>query len=359
LILYVLRYWPALTETFVAREVAELTRRGVPVAVASLGTRADSELSEPSPVPTFDARAAGPLATWSSRARNRHPALTRLADEQSPKAAARAAWLAERSGVSRTHAHFCGEAAEVARAVAEVAGVPFSVTVHAADLFKPRPSLPDLLRAARPVVTVCEHHRRWIEREYGVRAEIVRCGVDPVFFDVTPSSPSDVLRVIAVARDVPKKGLDLLAAAVRQDPGPISLRLVSDADRLAGDRITTGLLRPSQVPAALTAADVFALPCRQSPDGDRDGIPVALLEAMAAGLPVITTAVAGIPEVVDDEVGWLLPPDDPSALSTALRQARDPLERVRRGRAARARIASRGLTVSAQVDGILRSWDLA
>ena len=119
------------------------------------------------------------------------------------------------------------------------------------------------------------------------------------------------------------------------------LTLVGDAPASwSSDRITVKMLPPSQIPAALAEAQVFALPCRIADSGDRDGIPVAMMEAMAAGLPVVTTPVSGIPELVDDTVGWLVPTDDvptlrqtlerittqpESALRTALFAARKPL----------------------------------
>ncbi|MEQ1571803.1 MAG: glycosyltransferase family 4 protein, partial [Myxococcota bacterium] len=249
------------------------------------------------------------------------------------------------------HAHFVGEAAEFARVVASVAGVPWSVTAHAVDLFVPRPTVPELLRAARPAITVCEHHRAYVARTYGVEVAVVRCGVPLEVPRADPGAPG--LRVVCVARDVPKKGLDALVDAVRAVPGA-TLRLVSDATRLAGPGVAVGPLRPSEVPAALAAATLFALPCRIAPNGDRDGIPVALLEAMAAGLPVMSTRVSGVPEVVDDAVGWLIPPDDPQALVAALTAALDPSERARRGEAARARVS--GWSIDAQVDGLLAAW---
>ena len=82
-----------------------------------------------------------------------------------------------------------------------------------------------------------------------------------------------------------------------------------------------GLFESVEHEGALAGAQVFALPCTVAPDGDRDGIPVSLIEAMAAGLPVITSPVAGIGELVDEEVGWLVPPGDERALRGALRDA--------------------------------------
>jgi glycosyltransferase involved in cell wall biosynthesis len=117
-----------------------------------------------------------------------------------------------------------------------------------------------------------------------------------------------------------------------------------------------GSLSPEDVPAALALAHGFVLPCRVAPDGDRDGIPVSILEAMAAGLPVVATAVSGIPEAVDDEVGWLVPPADPGALAAAMQAAaRSPSERARRGAAALVR-AEAGGGVERQVDELLAAF---
>jgi glycosyltransferase involved in cell wall biosynthesis len=101
---------------------------------------------------------------------------------------------------------------------------------------------------------------------------------------------------------------------------------------------------------------VLVLPCQRAPDGDLDGVPVALMEALAAGRPVITTPVSGIPELVDEEVGWLVPPGSAPALAEALCAAADPAERLRRGAAGPARLHERSFTISAQVSSVLASW---
>lgn len=352
MILYVLRYYPTLSETFVYREIAELQRRGRSIAVAALGERADGALQDELPdVPVLRAPRL-PLTPPPSAD------LWWLARRQRVVRALRAGWMARRArslGVRRVHVHFAGEAAETGLVIARALGVPFSVTTHAVDLFRPRPSLPRVLREARPVLTVAEHHRRHLADRWGVEATVVRMGVDPLRFAPADPTPGARLRVVCVARYAPKKGVDALVRAVGADPH-LELRLVCDAPHLGSPRVRVGALPPSRVPAALREAHVFALPCVVAPDGDRDGVPVALLEAMACGLPVITSAVAGIPEIVDDTVGWLLPPGDEAALREALRAARDPAERARRGRAARERILHRRLTVEAQVDALLAAW---
>ncbi|MFZ5481278.1 MAG: glycosyltransferase [Myxococcota bacterium] len=334
MILYVLRYWPTLTETFVHDEIRGLRAAGVDVELAAMDPRGDPHTEAP-PAPV---RVRPHRWGWLR-------ALPSLVVEwlRGPTLDRRVLWLAtEVRRAKRVHVHFAGEAAAQVRAACLRAGVPYSLTVHAVDLFKPRPDLGDVLRDAAAVVTISEHNRRWLRETYGVESSIVRYGVDLARF--ARGEPADPPVVLSVGRWVPKKGLDTLAEAARRLGRRAVVRLVSDAPKLDGVEVA-GLLPREGVREALAAATVFALPCRRAPDGDLDGIPVAMIEAMAAGLPVITTPVSGIPELVDDEVGWLVPPDDPDALAAAMRAALDdPAEARRRGEAGRARVRARGYT---------------
>ncbi|MBT3223982.1 MAG: glycosyltransferase family 4 protein [Proteobacteria bacterium] len=271
--------------------------------------------------------------------------------------------MAKRLGAHRLHAHFLGEPAEWAMGAAMSVGLPFSVSVHANGLYRPRPSIQAVIQAASPVIAVADYHRGLIDK-YGATAKVIRCGVDLRQFPLAQVNlqPGDIrtdpLRVVSVARWVPKKGLEDLVWAVRNCSKPISLRLVSNVpSSWSAPNIKVGFLPPSQVPATLAASQLFALPCRIAPNGDHDTIPVSLMEAMAAGLPVLTTPVGGIAELVDEDVGWLVPPNDAPALSTALQEiAESPEERYQRGRAGRKRIIDRMYTVERQVDELLAAW---
>lgn len=340
MILYVLRYFPTLTETFVHQEIRGLAAAGVPVALAAFDPR-DDPGATPIGVPFFPQphrwgwlRAFVPMAfEWLRR-----PGWVPI----------RVLWLTTIvRRVRRVHVHFAGEAAEWTRLACARAGVPYSVTVHAVDMFKPRAGLREVLRDAAVVVTISEYNRKAILENYGIAAEIVRYGVRVEALG--PPDPASPPVILAVGRWVPKKGLDTLAAVAPRLNRAATVRFVSDAPALPGVDVV-GLRPHAEIPALLRGASLFVLPCRRAPDGDLDGLPVAIIEAMASGLPIITTAVSGIPELVDAEVGWIVPPDDEAALLDAIRDALDhPEEAARRGRAGRERVIARGFTHATSV----------
>lgn len=354
MILYVLRYWPTRTETFVHDEIRAVAAAGRAVELAAFDPREGSADDPPAPVHPRPHRWG--WLPWLG---------TLIVEALRGPARPRVLWLAallRRRAARQAHVHFAGEAAVDTRAACARVGIPYSVTVHAADLFKPHPALGETLRAAAAVATISEHNRRVLADRYGVAAAVVRCGVSvPAASGAAPDSEAGP-RVLAVGRWVPKKGLDLyatlpaaLAAAV---PGA-RFDLVSDAPALPGVTVH-GLLPHAEVLARIAAADLVVLPCRRAPDGDLDGIPVVLLEALAAGVPVVTTDVSGIPEVIDAEVGWVVPPDDAPALVAAVTEAlRDPGERRRRGAAGPARLRARGFDRATATAAVLEILDRA
>ena len=357
-VLYVLRYWPTLTETFVYREIAGLLRRGVEVEVLGIDARQDGSLQDELPPvvvhrPPRGVGTAAGGAAWLSEGCPRW-GLRR-------KDAVRASWagsLARQRGVTRIHAHFAGEPAAWAAIAARVAGVPFSVTVHASDLYRRDLSSEDIevLGLAAPLVTISEYNQRYLAEHHGLSARLVRTGLPDRAARTPVRGATTPMRVVSIGRWVPKKGLDLLLRALEITGLPA--RIVSEIpDEWAVEGVVAGALPPSAVEGVLADADVFVLPCRIAPDGDRDGIPVVLLEAMAAGLPVITTPVSGIPELVDESVGWLIPPDDVDALVSCLRaveQQPDLLEA--KGRAGRNRVC-RDWTLDGQLERLTQLWE--
>jgi colanic acid/amylovoran biosynthesis glycosyltransferase len=361
-VLYILRYFPTLSETFVNLEIEELRAQGIEVEVASLGTRADSALAHPPDVPVH--RIPRRLAPWTRRGPASSPGARWLAGQQRPRDVRRYRWLAAqmaRIQPDRIHVHFAGEAAEFAHALHLDTGHPVSLMLHAVDLFKPRPSMPTLVRSATPALTIAAHHQAHLQAK-GLQAKLLHCG--PRLADWRlPPPPEGPIRALTVARAVPKKGLDTLLAAWVDAPKDAELTLISDLQ--AGTTAVGGLpprvrllplCPPDGVRAALAASNLFILPCQRAPDGDMDGIPIVLMEALAACRPIISTPVSGIPELMDGSIGWWTEPEDPAALAAAIRAADDSGARRSRGLAGPGRLRSRGFTLTDQVAGLRAYW---
>ena len=302
-ILYLLRYFPTLTETFVYEEIKALQSRGYHISIASMGSRADGMLSDA--LPQADVLSI-PRRPLKGRLNQQGAGAVWLRQHQRPKDVARFSWLVQaiQNRFDHIHVHFAGEAAEFAHAVFLETGIPYTVTVHI-DLFRPRLSMAEVLSKAQKVLTICTHHQDYLA-ELGIHASVVRCGPDLERWTHSPL-PSGPIQALTVARDVPKKGLDNLLQAWESVPSQSKLMLVSDIQRpkYPSGVMTLGLQPPSQIQQLMAACNLFILPCRKASDGDMDGIPVALMEALASGRPVITTSVSGIPELVDEKVGWM------------------------------------------------------
>ncbi|HNH46868.1 MAG TPA: glycosyltransferase [Myxococcota bacterium] len=351
MILYVLRYFPTLTETFAHDELRGVAAAGVPVALAAFGSRADPG-TEPLGHPVYHPPHRWGWLPWL-------PALLLEWFRSPGYVLPRVLWLAvllRRLQVQRVHVHFAGEAAEWAAAAAARVGLPVGITVHAVDLFKPRPGLGRLLAQAHPLVTISAYNQAWIDRVYGRKAALVPCGVR--LREPKVRAPATPPVFLSAGRWVPKKGFPILMDAMVGLPA--TLELYSDLPPLPPPPpsvVPKGLRPRAELHAAMDRATAFVLPCVVAPDGDQDGIPVVILEAMAAGLPVVTTAVSGIPELVDNEVGWLLPPGDVEALRAALWEVlKNPEEAAERGRRGRARVEQQGRSLQAQVHGMLELW---
>lgn len=245
-----------------------------------------------------------------------------------------------RADVAHLHVHFANAPATVAMYASQATGIPFSITAHANDLYVEGSLLAEKARRSTGLATISEVNRRFLRGLPGVPHEqvhVVRCGVDTRSFEARTQTPGGPVRLLAVGRLVGKKGFDLLLRALAERShalpewrldviggGPEEERLERLAIELdLFDRVEFHGARPtSEVRGALAAATAFVLPCRRDPSGDVDGIPVALMEAMASGVPVISTALSGIPELIEDgEDGWLAQPGDVASLADVLERA--------------------------------------
>ncbi|HEY1478486.1 MAG TPA: glycosyltransferase, partial [Gaiellales bacterium] len=215
--------------------------------------------------------------------------------------------------------------------------IPYSFGVHARDVRKVAPA--ELRRRAHRAACVIACNRdavRELER-IDVTPELVPHGVDVRRFAPAPLAERGPLRLLAVGRCVEKKGFAVLIEAVAGLEVAFDLQIIGDGPLRAAlersvaarglvDRVRfAGSLTHHELPAAYAAADVVVAPSIEDADGDRDGLPNVVLEAMASGRPVIASEIAAIASAVrDGETGLLVAPGDPLALRAALeRVARD------------------------------------
>jgi glycosyltransferase involved in cell wall biosynthesis len=253
-------------------------------------------------------------------------------------------------GVRHLHAHFCHGATTVAWLASMMTGLSFSFTAHAKDIYceslNPSGLLRRKMRAARFVVTCTDANREHLLKvEPGARVRCVYHGLNAEFTELLGGTDGAALpslarvgkrlRALGVGRLVEKKGFDVMVEAcgiLRRREVPFEAVIVGehgeheaeirrriDALGLADSVRLAGPMEQTKLFEEYRSAGVFCLPCRVLENGDRDGIPNVLMEAMACGLPVVTTPVSGIPEIIRDGFnGRLVPPDDPTALADAL-----------------------------------------
>ena len=246
--------------------------------------------------------------------------------------------------VEHVHAHFATYPALAAWLAGRLMGVPYSFTAHAHDIYVDQLHLATLVREAKAIAVISEFNRAFLA-PYGAGREtparLVRCGVAPAAYAFRLRAlPSEgPVRAICVATLNELKGhsvlLDALASGGSQldrvqlelvGSGPLeeSLRDRVAALGLADRARFHGTRSEDEVANMLDAADLFVLPSVVAGNGRMDGIPVALMEAMATGLPVIASRLSGIPELVrDGETGLLASPGDAADLARALREALD------------------------------------
>lgn len=369
-VVYVVGHYPRLSQTFVTNEVAELRRQGVDVEVVALNPGDDGVAEQPSVVvsTSFEDRVAQRAAL--RRLARQHPlrfvrflaAVRTLKlemgsqDDQVPwrKVPLLAEQLASRP-IGALHAHFAWNGAAAAMLLAKVLDVPWSVTLHANDIFARLRNLEPKLRDAAHLVTVCRYNERWLADHHTLVRPVhqVVCGVE-----LPPARERSIdVDVVAVGRLVEKKGFDLLidaAAQLRASHPDLRVEIVGEGklreklekqitDLGVGDVVhLRGALGHEETLERIAAARVFCLPCRIAGDGDRDSMPVVIKEAMARGVAVVAADVVAVPEMVDDSCGALVPPEDAAALASALaRVLDDPATAERLGAAGRARVEER------------------
>jgi colanic acid/amylovoran biosynthesis glycosyltransferase len=382
-IAYIAQLFPSLSMTFVYREVEALREKGTDIATFSIWKPGRDQLSAEAQhlvdstsyvLPVVWSRflvthlrtmVTQPLRYWGT--------LFFLLTQPGERLKSRirtfyhfceAVYLApevRRRGVDHIHSHFALNSATVAMVIARLLDIPFSFTAHANDIFRDPILLKQKIQAARFIIVISEYNREYLydiapQPETARKMHIVRYGVDVHHF--SPSgrrTQNERPVVLAVSRLAEKKGLSYLIKACKRlvdakydfrclvvggGPQEPLLRQLISKNNLASYVSLEGVVFQEHLRVYLEQADVFVLPCIVAADGDRDGIPNTLIEAMAMGIPALSTKVSGIPELIEHErTGLLVPEKDERALAEALGRLLDdePL-RLRLGRAGRQRV---------------------
>lgn len=368
-VVYVVSLFPCWSETFIVREIHELIRLGVDVRILSLKHPCE-QLVQSDALALLDRvvyppRGSRLLRAWLSSAL-RQPVRTvaeltglvrGLAGQPQALAKSLVVWLRTLAMLpelrhiapTHVHAHWATYPSTAAMWFSGRTGVPFSFTAHAHDIFLEDHLLASKLQTAAFGVTISVFNRDYLAQRISPQAvqrmRIVHCGVSPAQYAFRTGGRI-AGRVLAVGRLDAIKGfphlIDACALLQRRGvafdcqiigEGPLRAALQAQIDRLGlGAQVRLlGACKQETVREHLHAASVFVLPSVVTPEGDRDGIPVALMEAMACGAPVVSTRVSGIPELIEHEInGLLAQPGDAEDLAQCLQRQLLEVDQARR-----------------------------
>lgn len=345
-IAYIAGQFPLRSETFVYREVRELRKKGWNVVCVSLHPSTD-------PPDRCDDLTTDLITVYAPAGRIRGLAVAGLADALSPgeptrltdrlklayqaRAAASLARQLARRNIQHIHCHFAHAPTTVGMYAAKYLHVPFSFTGHANDLFQRRILLKRKLQRAKFVSCISNEHRKLYQSIFfrpDQAYPIIRCGVDVESFTTPPTVDSTRRpQILTVCRLVEKKGVDTLIRAFDQlsdfdaqlliagdGPQRNELEQLANQCRKKQNIHFLGAVSNEQVRQLLQSSTLFALPCRVDRHGDKDGIPVVLMEAMACGLPVVAGDLPAIRELVlHQQTGLLVDATTPLPAAEAIR----------------------------------------
>lgn len=390
-IAYIVSRFPSTTETFIAREMEAVRARGNDIELFAL-RRAPAAVQHPESS-SFTAHTPG-LAEllsahgyWLLRRPRRlgRVWMDALAGNRRSMGfllravvvVPTAAWFAQRcieSRIDHVHAHWATHSALAAWVIHRLTDLPFSITAHAHDVFVNKSMLDRKLDEAAFVAVISDFNARYLIERYPQEVDgklaVVRCGVSPERYSAADRvADPECLRLVCVASLEEYKGHAVLLNALAElqqegvpfratlvGDGPLRPLLVQRTEELGlADRVEfTGALSSDHVASHLREADAFVLPSIVTEAGKMEGIPVALMEAGAARLPLVASAISGIPELVaDGQTGLLVAPGDSAALAQALRAlAQSPALRERLGRAAQQQVLSE-FTIEKAADRLL------
>ncbi|AKK05715.1 glycosyltransferase [Corynebacterium mustelae] len=353
---YVLKVYPRFSETFIVTEILAREAIGDELTIFALRPTTDARfhpelarvraevkwIGRPFGAEDFWLRIGGAIKD-PEIAQNFHKILPKLATLgfSDVSQGIELAIKAKEEGITHLHAHFAALAGRMAWVASRLTGIPYTVTTHAKDIFHNSVNMDWLRRIcadADRVIAISQYNHNYLQQVLDGTGANISLQYNALELDRfpyhKPPELSEPLKVAAVGRLVPKKGFgDLIeAAAMLKEKGiPLEIFLggsgelkeelsqkIKDLD-LKDSISMLGPLNQEEVRDLLRRCHVFAAPCVPGTDGNIDGLPTVILESMACGTPVISTAVTGIPEVVrNDDTGLLLEPGNVPALAEAL-----------------------------------------
>jgi glycosyltransferase involved in cell wall biosynthesis len=359
-IAYMMSRFPHLPETFILREMIWVEKSGWPISLYPLicqeqpvlHKEAEAWLQRAKCYPYLSAEifrmnmkmfVRNPLkflSTWGQVV---------LGNIASPKFLLRALVLfpkivtiatkMEQEGVSHIHAHYATHPALAGWIIHQLTGISYSITVHAHDIYVDRPMLGPKLKAALFVVAISRYNQDFLAREVGEwvrkKTHVVHCGIDPQLYSQPQETQAEghPFRILAIGSLQPYKGFQYLIEACALLKIPFICQIIGGGELHAAltnliqqnnlqDRVKLlGAKTQQEVAQLLAQADCYVQPSVIQPNGKMEGIPVALMEAMAYGLPVIATKISGIPELVQPgKSGTLVPERSAVDLAEAITQ---------------------------------------
>lgn len=364
---YILKRYPRLSETFIVNEIQELQRQGIQVTILAQKNADEPVVHEAVrrlnvPVYYLPPPSAIPRKNWALRFLPSfyEQALVIAPDELRGNATAEdhmamiqaslVAPFLQHLGVNHIHAHFATWATSMASAVSKLTGIPYSFTAHAKDIYHESVDtklLVEKIAHARFVITVSDFNKNYLENiltSHGRQGRIIRLynGIDLTRFSPV-SGEKELQLIMGVGRLVEKKGFDDLIDAchiLKNRNQPFHCIIVGEGQErmvmekriaefsLEKEISLLGAKPQEDVIGLLRRATMFVLPCKIGNDGNRDGLPTVIIEAMALGTPVISTRIVGIPEMIDHEQnGILVNEKDPEGLADAINLLLDAKDR--------------------------------
>lgn len=360
---YVLDLFPVFSETFIVREMLELRRKGLNFLVFAKKNTAGTKFSE---VIHNDAEKIIKDVYYYSSIRENTSKLQQALYHlyflllnpikylktfmfsyrcgrktfMTFRGSVLFAMKMKRAGVRHIHAHFALDACTNAMIISMYTGIPYSFTAHAHDIFIPKLSefIEEKFNRAKMAVCISDYNKNYVLNRYQSinekQIQVIHCGINIEKFTPRIKKGNDKFEITAIGRLVEHKGFKYLIQACKLLEDQTKLNFICNIIGEGGDRLKLeklvrkcdvgksvrflGAMEQIDVMMRMKNTDVFVLPCVIEQTGMRDGIPVAIMEAMAMAIPVVSTTVSGIPELVKNGAGILVEPQDVNHLAKAI-----------------------------------------